>query len=89
MDRRSGPAQPCGDVLGMGALLNLADGPEAQLLQGLVIEFAAVVVAHARTRPDPDHKVNLLVNGLVGYAAIVDGRGLRAAWRCSPSTGDR
>jgi hypothetical protein len=30
-----------------------------------VIQFAAVVVAHARTRPDPGHKVNLLVNGLV------------------------
>jgi hypothetical protein len=49
----------------MGALFDPADGAEAQLLQGLVIEFAAVVLAHGRTRPDPDHKVNLLVNGLV------------------------
>jgi hypothetical protein len=35
------------------------------LLQGLVIQLAAVVIAHARTRPDHYHKVNLLVNGLV------------------------
>src|SRR5215211_3752868 len=49
----------------MGALFDLADGPDAQLLKGLVIQFAAVVVAHARTRPDHHHKVNLLMNGLV------------------------
>jgi hypothetical protein len=35
------------------------------LLQGLVVQLAAVVIAHARTRPDHYHKVNLLVNGLV------------------------
>jgi hypothetical protein len=29
----------------MGALLDLADGAEAQLLQGLVIQSAAVVLA--------------------------------------------
>jgi hypothetical protein len=34
----------------MGALSDLADGPEAQLLQGLVIKLAAVVLAHAPTR---------------------------------------
>jgi hypothetical protein len=49
----------------MGALFDLADGAETQLLQGPVIQLTAVIVAHARTRPDPDHKVNLLVNGLV------------------------
>jgi hypothetical protein len=49
----------------MGALLDLADRPDPQLLQGLVIQFAAVVVTHAPTRPDPYRKVNLLVNGLV------------------------
>jgi hypothetical protein len=35
------------------------------LLQGLVVELAAVVVAHARTQPDHHNKVNLLMNGLV------------------------
>jgi len=49
----------------MGALLDLADCAKAQLLQGLVIQLAAVVIAHARTRPDPYHKVNLLMNRLV------------------------
>jgi len=49
----------------MGALFDLANCPKAQLLQGLVVQFAAVVLAHARTRPDPDHKLNLLMNGLV------------------------
>jgi hypothetical protein len=49
----------------MGALLALADGADAQLLQGLVVEFAAVVLAHAWTRPDRHHKVKLLMNGLV------------------------
>src|SRR5829696_3176526 len=49
----------------MGTLLDLADGADAQLLQGLVVEFAAVVLAHAWTRPDRHHKVKLLMNGLV------------------------
>jgi hypothetical protein len=35
-----------------------------------VIQLAAVIVAHARTRPDPHHKVNLLVNGL--GSAVLD-----------------
>jgi DDE superfamily endonuclease len=52
----------------MGAVFDLADRADAQLFQGLVIQLAAVVLAHARTRPDPDHKVNLLVNGLVTAA---------------------
>jgi hypothetical protein len=65
IDRGPGHAQPSGDVLGMGALFDLADGPDAQLLQGLVVEFAAVVIAHTRTRPDHHHQVNLLVNGSV------------------------
>jgi hypothetical protein len=65
IDRGPGPARPCGDVLGMGALLDPADGADAQPLQGLVIQFAAVVLAQARTRPDRHHKVNLLMNGLV------------------------
>jgi len=30
-----------------------------------------------------------LVAGHSGYAAIVDGDGLRVAWRCSHSTGGR
>jgi hypothetical protein len=30
-----------------------------------VVKLAAVVVAHARTRPDHHHEVNLLMNGLV------------------------
>jgi hypothetical protein len=59
----------------MGALLNLADGPDAQLLQGLVIQLAAVVIAHARTRPDHHHKVNLLVNGLVVAGILLAGQG--------------
>jgi hypothetical protein len=33
IDRRPGHAQPSGHLLGMGALFDLADGPEAQLLQ--------------------------------------------------------
>jgi hypothetical protein len=45
--------------------LDLADRPDPQLLQGLVVELAAVVLAHAPTRPDPYPKVNLLVNGSV------------------------
>jgi hypothetical protein len=49
----------------MGALLDLADRAEAQLLQGLVVQLAAVVLAHPRTRPDSYRNVNLLVNGLV------------------------
>jgi hypothetical protein len=49
----------------MGALFDLADRTNAQLLQGLVVELAAVVVAHARTRPDCYRKVRLLMNGLV------------------------
>jgi hypothetical protein len=49
----------------MSPVFDLADCADAQLLQGLVIQLAAVVLAHARTRPDPNHKVNLLVNGLV------------------------
>jgi len=49
----------------MGAVFDLADRADAQLLQGLVVQLAAVVLAHARTRPDHDQKVNLLVNGLV------------------------
>src|SRR5215211_6366374 len=52
----------------MGTLLDLADGADAQLLQGLVVEFAAVVLAHAWTRPDRHHKVKLLMNGLVTRA---------------------
>jgi hypothetical protein len=52
----------------MGALLDLADRADPQLLQGPVIQLAAIVVAHARTRPDSDYKVNLLVNGLVAPA---------------------
>ena len=67
MYRRPGHPQPDGDVLGMGALFALADRSDAQLLQGLVVELAAVVIAHAPTRPDPNRKVNLLVNGLVSY----------------------
>jgi hypothetical protein len=44
------------------SLFDLADRADPQLLQGLVIELAAVVVAHARTRPDHHRKVNLLLN---------------------------
>jgi len=56
----------------MGALFDLANCPKAQLLQGLVVQFAAVVLAHARTRPDPDHKLNLLMNGLVTLPSTVE-----------------
>jgi hypothetical protein len=44
-----------------------------------VVEFAAVVIAHARTRPDHHHKVNLLVNGLVTSPLTV-GIHLRKRW---------
>ena len=59
-NHRLGHPQPRGHVVGMGALLDLADRPEAQLLRGLVIQLAAVVVAHAPTRPDPHHKSTYL-----------------------------
>jgi hypothetical protein len=36
-----------GDLFGMGAQLDLANCADAQLLQGLVIQLAAVIVAHA------------------------------------------
>jgi hypothetical protein len=49
----------------MSALLDPANRADAQLLQSPVIQLAAVIIAHARTRPEPDHNVNLLVNGLV------------------------
>jgi hypothetical protein len=49
----------------MGTLLDLADCATAQLLKSLVIQLAAIVVAHAPTRPDRHHKVKLLMNGLV------------------------
>jgi hypothetical protein len=49
----------------MGAAFDLANRAEAQLLQGRVIELAAVVLAHAGLDQNPDHNVNLLVNGLV------------------------
>ena len=65
IDRRPRHPQPRGNVFGIGTLLDLADRADPQLFQGLVVELAAVVVAHARTRPDHDHKVNLLMNGLV------------------------
>jgi hypothetical protein len=44
----------------MGAVFDLADRADAQLLQGLVIQLAAVVLAHARTRPDHDRNVTYL-----------------------------
>jgi hypothetical protein len=34
----------------VGALLDLVDRPDAQLFQGGVVEFAAVVVAHRRSQ---------------------------------------
>jgi hypothetical protein len=67
IDRGPGHSQPRGDLVGMGALLDLADGADPQLLQGLVIELAAVVVTHAGTRPECHRKVKLLMNGLVGW----------------------
>jgi hypothetical protein len=42
----------------MSALLDLPDRADTQLLQGLVVKLAAIVVAHARTRPDHHHEVN-------------------------------
>src|SRR4029453_10478837 len=55
IDRRPGYPQRRGDVLGMSALFDPANGADAQLLQGLVIQLAAVIVAHAadstRSRP--------------------------------------
>jgi hypothetical protein len=44
----------------MSALFDLPDGADAQLLQGLVIQLAAIVLAHARTRPDPTTKSTYL-----------------------------
>jgi hypothetical protein len=35
----------------VGALLDLLDRADAQLLKGGVVEFAAVVVAHSRSQP--------------------------------------
>jgi hypothetical protein len=52
----------------MGALLDLANCAEAQLLQGLVIQLAAVVLAHAGLEQNPNHTVNLLVNGLLRFS---------------------
>jgi len=49
----------------VGALLDLADRADAELLKRLVVELAAIVVAHARTQPDHHNKVNLLMHGLV------------------------
>jgi hypothetical protein len=49
----------------MGAVLDLVDRAEAQLLKGLVVELAAVAVTHARTGPDGYRNVKLLMNGLV------------------------
>jgi hypothetical protein len=46
-------------------VLDLADRMKAQLLQRLVVELAAVTVTHARTGPDGDRNVKLLMNGLV------------------------
>jgi len=60
----------------MGALFYLPDGADAQLLQGLVVQLAAVVLAHARTRPNLDHEVNLLVNGLVLAGGLLAGLNL-------------
>jgi len=48
----------------MSPLFDLADRADAQLLQGLVIQLAAVVLAHSQTRPDHHQKVDLLVNDL-------------------------
>jgi hypothetical protein len=63
--RCSGHPQCLGDVVGVGALLDLTDRTNTQLLEGLVVELAAVVVAQARTRPNPVQIVKLLMNGLV------------------------
>src|SRR5205823_4693398 len=65
IDRRSGHSQRRGDLLRMHAVLDLPDGADAQLLQGLVVELAAVVVAHAATRSNHHHNVKLLMNALV------------------------
>ena len=50
-----------GDLVcgGNGALFDLPDGADPQLLQGLVIELAAVVVAHAAdsTRSSPQSQL--------------------------------
>jgi hypothetical protein len=56
--RRFGHPQRRGNLLGMGALLDLPDRADTQLFQGLVVKLAAIVLAHARTRPDHDHEVN-------------------------------
>jgi hypothetical protein len=45
----------------MHAVLDLPDRSDAQLLKGLVVKLAAVVLAHAATRPDHHHKVKLLM----------------------------
>jgi hypothetical protein len=58
----------------MRTLLNLADRPHTQDFQRVVIELAAIVVAHGPIQPRQTPSVHLLVNGLVSLteeAAIV------------------
>jgi hypothetical protein len=56
----------------MGALFNLANCADAQLLQGLVIQSAAVVLAHAVDSTRFRRQVNLLVNGLLSFTSEGD-----------------
>src|SRR4029453_3192129 len=81
-----------GDVFGVGPLLDLADRADAQLLQGLMVELAAIVLAHCGPRPDPAHIVKLLVNSLVsarGLSTLVPSEHTAKAVipRSTPTTG--
>jgi hypothetical protein len=58
--RRPGHPERLGDLVRVDAVLDLADRADAQLLQGLVVELAAVVVTHAKTRPDCHPKSSYL-----------------------------
>jgi hypothetical protein len=61
----AGQAQGLGDGLGVGARLDLLDGPDAELLQGGVVEFAAVVVSHTGMHAQDRPAVQLLTIPLV------------------------
>jgi hypothetical protein len=55
----------------MRASLDLLDRPQSQHLKGAVVQFPAVVLAHARILSDPTPEVDLLTNCLVRASHIV------------------
>jgi hypothetical protein len=61
----AGHPERLGDGLWVGALLDLPDRTDAQLLKCLVVELAAVVVAHRRSQSRTTAPVQQPVNALV------------------------